>query len=99
LGANPRGRFAEQRPQKSNTYYTTCLPRTVGGTTNPRRTTLEEIMAGHAVQMQFIKQLNRILGLDTFSETLSSVKKVFISIDRGRCSKASTWLLPFSRGR
>jgi predicted RNA-binding Zn ribbon-like protein len=27
-------------------------------------------MAGHGVQPQFIKQLNRILCLDTFSETL-----------------------------
>ena len=34
------------------------------------KTTLEQIMAGHGVQPQFIKQLNRILGLDTFSETL-----------------------------
>jgi predicted RNA-binding Zn ribbon-like protein len=35
------------------------------------KTTLEQIMAGHGVQPQFIKQLNRILCLDTFSETLS----------------------------
>ena len=34
------------------------------------KTTLEQIMAGHGVQPQFIKQLNRILCLDTFSETL-----------------------------
>jgi len=34
------------------------------------KNTLEQIMAGHGVQPQFIKQLNRILCLDTFSETL-----------------------------
>jgi predicted RNA-binding Zn ribbon-like protein len=34
-------------------------------------TTLEQIMAGNAVQPQFVKQLNRILCLDTFSETLN----------------------------
>jgi len=34
------------------------------------KTTLEQIMAGHGVHPQFIKQLNRILCLDTFSETL-----------------------------
>jgi predicted RNA-binding Zn ribbon-like protein len=34
------------------------------------KATLEQIMAGHGVQPQFIKQLNRILCLDTFSETL-----------------------------
>ena len=34
------------------------------------KTTLEQIMAGHGVQPQFIQQLNRILCLDTFSEAL-----------------------------
>jgi predicted RNA-binding Zn ribbon-like protein len=34
------------------------------------RATLEEIMARGAVKPLFIKQLNRILGLDTFNETL-----------------------------
>ena len=43
---------------------------TVRNLRNAWKTTLEQIMAGHRVQPQFIKQLNRILCLDTFSETL-----------------------------
>jgi predicted RNA-binding Zn ribbon-like protein len=48
------------------------------------RITLETIMAGHAVQPQFIKQLNRILCLDTFSETLCVEGKNSFHLHRSR---------------
>ncbi|HYY27094.1 MAG TPA: ABATE domain-containing protein, partial [Chthoniobacterales bacterium] len=48
------------------------------------RTTLEEIMAGGAVKPLFIKQLNRILGLDTFSETLIVESKRSFHFHRSR---------------
>ena len=48
------------------------------------RITLEGIMAGHAVQPQFIKQLNRILCLDTFSETLYVEGKKSFHLHRSR---------------
>jgi predicted RNA-binding Zn ribbon-like protein len=47
-------------------------------------TTLEQIMAGHTVQPQFIKQLNRILYLDTFSEALCVEGKRSFHLDRSR---------------
>jgi Putative stress-induced transcription regulator len=40
------------------------------------KTTLEHIMAGHRVQPRFIKQLNRILCFDTFSEGLGVEGKI-----------------------
>jgi predicted RNA-binding Zn ribbon-like protein len=48
------------------------------------KTTLEQIMAGHGVQPQFIKQLNRILCLDTFSETLGVEGKTGFHFQRSR---------------
>jgi predicted RNA-binding Zn ribbon-like protein len=48
------------------------------------RTTLEQIMAGHGVQPQFIKQLNRILSLDTFSEALHVEDKRSFHLNRSR---------------
>jgi predicted RNA-binding Zn ribbon-like protein len=48
------------------------------------RTTLEQIMAGHGVQPQFIRQLNRILSLDTFSEALSADGKSSFHLGRSR---------------
>ena len=48
------------------------------------KTTLEQIMAGHGVQPQFIKQLNRILCLDTFSETLGVEGKIGFHLHRSR---------------
>jgi predicted RNA-binding Zn ribbon-like protein len=48
------------------------------------RITLEAIMAGHAVQPQFIKQLNRILCLDTFRETLGVEGKNSFHLHRSR---------------
>ena len=48
------------------------------------RITLEAIMAGHAVRPQFIKQLNRILCLDTFSETLGVEAKKSFHLYRSR---------------
>jgi len=48
------------------------------------RTTLEQIMAGHTVQPQFIKQLNRILCLDTFSEALCVKGKRSFHLHRSR---------------
>jgi predicted RNA-binding Zn ribbon-like protein len=48
------------------------------------RTTLEEIMAGSAVKPLLIKQLNRILGLDTFSETLYVESKRSFHLRRSR---------------
>lgn len=47
-------------------------------------TAVEQIMAGHAVQPQFVKQLNRILGLDSFSETLSTEDKKSLHFHRSR---------------
>ncbi|HEY2422906.1 MAG TPA: CGNR zinc finger domain-containing protein [Chthoniobacterales bacterium] len=48
------------------------------------RTILEQIMAGHGVQPQFIKQLNRILSLDTFSEALHVEDKRSFHLNRSR---------------
>jgi predicted RNA-binding Zn ribbon-like protein len=48
------------------------------------KTTLEQIMAGHGVQLQFIKQLNRILCLDTFRETLGVEDKIGFHLHRSR---------------
>ena len=48
------------------------------------RTTLEEIMAGHGVSPQFIKQLNRFLALDKFSESLSAGGKYSFHLHRSR---------------
>ena len=48
------------------------------------KTTLEQIMAGHGVQPQFIQQLNRILCLDTFSETLGVEGKIGFHLHRSR---------------
>jgi predicted RNA-binding Zn ribbon-like protein len=48
------------------------------------KTTLEQIMARHGVQAQFIKQLNRILCLDTFSETLGVEGKIGFHLYRSR---------------
>ena len=48
------------------------------------KTTLEQIMAGHGVQPQFIQQLNRILCLDTFSETLDVEGKISFHLHRSR---------------
>ena len=48
------------------------------------KTTLEQIMAGHGVQPQFIKQLNRILCLDTFSDTLGVEGKISFHLHRSR---------------
>jgi len=48
------------------------------------RTTLEQIMAGHTVQPQFTKQLNRILCLDTFSEALCVEGKRSFHLHRSR---------------
>lgn len=47
-------------------------------------TALERIMAGHAVEAQFINQLNRILGADTYSETLGVQGKKSFHFDRSR---------------
>jgi predicted RNA-binding Zn ribbon-like protein len=47
-------------------------------------TALEHIMAGHAVQPQFIKQLNRILAVDTYSETLGVLGKRSFHFHRSR---------------
>ena len=47
-------------------------------------TTLEQIMVRHAVQPQFIKQLNRLLCLDAFSETLSIEGKRSFHLLRSR---------------
>jgi predicted RNA-binding Zn ribbon-like protein len=47
-------------------------------------TTLEQIMVRHAVQPQFIKQLNRLLCLDAFSETLSIEGKRSFHLHRSR---------------
>ena len=46
--------------------------------------TLEQLMAGHGVQPQFVKQLNQILCLDTFSETLSTEGKTGFRLHRSR---------------
>jgi len=48
------------------------------------KTTLEHIMAGHSVHPQFIKQLNRILYLDTFNETLGVEGEVGFHLHRSR---------------
>jgi predicted RNA-binding Zn ribbon-like protein len=48
------------------------------------KATLQEIMAGHGVQPQFITQLNRILCLDTFSETLGVESKIGFRFHRSR---------------
>jgi hypothetical protein len=48
------------------------------------KTTLQQIMAGHDVQPRFIKQLNRILCLDTFSETLGVESKIGFHFHRSR---------------
>jgi predicted RNA-binding Zn ribbon-like protein len=48
------------------------------------KTTLEQIMAGQGVQPQFIKQLNRILCLDTFTETLGVEGKISFYLHRSR---------------
>ena len=48
------------------------------------KSTLEQIMAGDGVQPQFIKQLNRILCLDTFSETLGIEGKISFHLHRSR---------------
>jgi predicted RNA-binding Zn ribbon-like protein len=48
------------------------------------KTTLEQIMARHGVQPQFIKQLNRILCLDTFTETLGVEGKISFHLHRSR---------------
>jgi predicted RNA-binding Zn ribbon-like protein len=48
------------------------------------RTTLEQIMAGHTVQPEFIKQLNRILCLDTFREALCVETKRSFHLYRSR---------------
>jgi predicted RNA-binding Zn ribbon-like protein len=50
------------------------------------KNTLEQLMAEHGVQPQFIKQLNRILCLDTFSETLSTEGKTGFHLHRSRSS-------------
>ncbi|HYY27095.1 MAG TPA: CGNR zinc finger domain-containing protein, partial [Chthoniobacterales bacterium] len=47
-------------------------------------TTLEQIIAGHAVQPHFIKQLNRILCFDTFSEALFVEGKRSFHLHRSR---------------
>jgi hypothetical protein len=41
-------------------------------------------MAGHGVHPQFIKQLNRILCLDTFSETLGAEGNISFHLHRSR---------------
>jgi predicted RNA-binding Zn ribbon-like protein len=46
--------------------------------------TLEHLMAGHGVRPQIIKQLNRILYLDTFSETLGFEGKIGFHLHRSR---------------
>ncbi|MBV9733630.1 MAG: CGNR zinc finger domain-containing protein [Verrucomicrobia bacterium] len=48
------------------------------------KNTLEQLMAGHGVQPQFIKQLNRILCLGTFSETLGTEAKGGFHFHRSR---------------
>src|SRR6516165_10624486 len=48
------------------------------------KTTLEQIMTGHGVQPQLIKQLNRILCLDTFSEALGVEGKTGFQLYRSR---------------
>jgi predicted RNA-binding Zn ribbon-like protein len=48
------------------------------------RTTLGEIMAGYGVDPQFIKQLNGILCLDTFSEVLYAEGKRRFHLHRSR---------------
>jgi predicted RNA-binding Zn ribbon-like protein len=50
------------------------------------KTTLEEIMAGHGVSPQFIKQLNHFLALETFSEALSVEGKRVFHLCRCRSS-------------
>lgn len=45
---------------------------------------LEHIMAGHAVEPHFINQLNRILGGDTYSETLGVQGKKSFHFHRSR---------------
>ena len=47
-------------------------------------TTLEYIMAGQGVHPQFIKQLNRTLCLDTFSQTLGIAGKIGFHLRRSR---------------
>jgi len=49
-------------------------------------TALEGIMDGHAGHPRFIKQLNEVLGLDTFSETLGVQGKKSFYFDRSRSS-------------
>ena len=48
------------------------------------RATLQQIMAGHGVQPQFIKQLNLILCLDIFSEALCADAKRSFHLHRSR---------------
>jgi predicted RNA-binding Zn ribbon-like protein len=48
------------------------------------KTTLDQIMAGHGIQPRFIRQLNRILCLDTFSETLSVEGRSRFHLHRSR---------------
>ncbi|HET9376563.1 MAG TPA: CGNR zinc finger domain-containing protein [Chthoniobacterales bacterium] len=48
------------------------------------KTTLEEIMAGYGADPQFIKQLNGILCLDTFSEVLYAEGKRRLHLHRSR---------------
>jgi predicted RNA-binding Zn ribbon-like protein len=59
---------------------------TVRGLCLSWKTTLEEIMAGHGVSPQFIKQLNYFLALETFSETLSVERKRVFHLCRSRSS-------------
>ncbi|MBV8101429.1 MAG: CGNR zinc finger domain-containing protein [Verrucomicrobia bacterium] len=54
----------------------------VRGLRNAWKTTVERIMAGDGVPPQFIKQLNRILCLDTFSETLGLEDKTGFHLHR-----------------
>jgi predicted RNA-binding Zn ribbon-like protein len=51
---------------------------------NAWRTALAEIIAGHGVRPQFIKQLNGILCFDTFSEVLSVEGKRSFHLHRSR---------------
>ena len=48
------------------------------------RTTLQDIMAGDGVRPQFIKQLNRILCLETFSEALCVEDRRSFHLHRSR---------------
>jgi predicted RNA-binding Zn ribbon-like protein len=57
---------------------------TVRNLRNAWRTTVEEIVAGQGVQRQFVKQLNRILCLDTFSEVLCAEGKRSFHLHRSR---------------